>query len=512
MLASGEISTHPIVSLALNPNPGTSLLAVTYLDGDLALLDPLTNQQLKCFRAECQSLAASSNGRLLASGGAYGIINVYEFGTLQTVYRMRSMNSYIKKIRFSKDSMLLADIRGSQCTIWAPESVIDVNSDTTSTAMTEPFLLNEKAKINIIAAEGASDSVFCGMDDGSITVYSRKTAECLQTIFKHEAPVRLLAWCQRTGALLSIDAGNTIIVQKVQESAGQRYLGNISVIFQSRPTTDRAITDILVGEAARKFAVSTRESLHLFNLDSGELEKDELYAHTTGMRKLAPHGACHNLFLCVDDSRIHICSWVDLLEVKSFSFSTGNDTAYLKSVFAFTFGPHQRVVAEQRDPKSWTSTAGVEIFDLPCHGTMKGNDSDKIDEDSSGRVLSSRMIMTIRNMSVLAPRPSHAVGPASPISGIVHVIGCSEKGRLTFLDRHSWACSVQLDQTCSEVTRSHDQSKMDVFRHFFVPTDWLAERRDMVCRLIEEDIALARGCDLVIIKGGFAHAEKVSPE
>jgi hypothetical protein len=43
-LSNGETSTHVVVALAFNPNPDISLLAVAYLDGDLALIDPFTDR------------------------------------------------------------------------------------------------------------------------------------------------------------------------------------------------------------------------------------------------------------------------------------------------------------------------------------------------------------------------------------------------------------------------------------------------------------------------------------
>ncbi|CDM29077.1 hypothetical protein DTO013E5_5806 [Penicillium roqueforti] len=85
-LSNGDTSTHVVVALAFNPNPDISLLAVAYLDGDLALLDPFADKQLECFRANCQTLAPSPDGRLLAAGGANGIIHVYEFDTFKLLY------------------------------------------------------------------------------------------------------------------------------------------------------------------------------------------------------------------------------------------------------------------------------------------------------------------------------------------------------------------------------------------------------------------------------------------
>lgn len=150
-LSSGETCTHAVVALAFNPNPDISLLAVAYLDGDLALLDPFADQQLECFRANCQTLAPSPNGRLLAAGGANGIIHVYEFVTFKLLYRVKSSNSYIKQIAFTRDSLLLADIRGAQCSVWEPEALLrdslsEDSSGPSSTTVVETVFHGSQSK------------------------------------------------------------------------------------------------------------------------------------------------------------------------------------------------------------------------------------------------------------------------------------------------------------------------------------------------------------------------------
>jgi len=52
-MSTGETSRHVVVALAFNPNPNIGLLAVAYLDGDLALIDPFADEQLECFQANC---------------------------------------------------------------------------------------------------------------------------------------------------------------------------------------------------------------------------------------------------------------------------------------------------------------------------------------------------------------------------------------------------------------------------------------------------------------------------
>ncbi|KAL9122320.1 MAG: hypothetical protein Q9187_001129 [Circinaria calcarea] len=113
-LPSGETSTHLVTALVFNPNPAIGLLAASYLDGELVLLDPFNDQNSESFRADCHTLAASPDRHLLAGGAGFGIIKIYEFDTLRLLYRVKSSNFYIKQLAFSRDSLHFADIRGSQ--------------------------------------------------------------------------------------------------------------------------------------------------------------------------------------------------------------------------------------------------------------------------------------------------------------------------------------------------------------------------------------------------------------
>ncbi|KAG9496700.1 hypothetical protein J7337_011481 [Fusarium musae] len=271
-LSNGETSTHVIVALAFNPNPDIGLLAVAYLDGDLALLDPYTDRQLECFRANCQTLAPSPNGRFLAAGCANGIIHVYEFDTFKLLYRVKSSNSYIKQLAFSKDSMLLADIRGSQCTVWKPEALLreslsDDSSGLTSATLIETVSLEAKAKVTSMALHHKSTVILCGKDDGSVVFYERKTGASLGVLYKHKSAVRLLVWIENRDALLSVDASNRIFLYRIQMSTDKGWLTDPVELFKTRLDSEKAITDVSIGDVAAKFLVSTRESDHLFDLN-----------------------------------------------------------------------------------------------------------------------------------------------------------------------------------------------------------------------------------------------------
>lgn len=61
-LSTGESSTHPVTALVFNPNQYIEMLAASYLDGDLVILDPFDGQEVVSTRAQCTTIAASPNG------------------------------------------------------------------------------------------------------------------------------------------------------------------------------------------------------------------------------------------------------------------------------------------------------------------------------------------------------------------------------------------------------------------------------------------------------------------
>ncbi|KAH6873959.1 hypothetical protein B0T10DRAFT_499546 [Thelonectria olida] len=507
--SSGETSTHRVVALTFNPNPNIGLLAVAYLDGDLALLDPFTDQQLECFRANCQTLAPSPNGRLLAAGGADGIIHVYEFDTFKLLYRVKSSNSYIKQLGFARDSLRLADIRGAQCTVWEAEGLLrdslgDDSSGATSTSMVETVSVEAKAKITAIVVHPTADVIFCGKDDGSVVLYSRTTAAPLRTLYSHKSAVRVLAWCQQRDAILSVDASNGIFLHGIQKSVNQGW--DVATLFKSRLESDKAIIDVLVGELAGKFMVSTRESDHMFTLNGGEHEREQTWPHIPGGRKWLSYPQSSLHLVCVDRVKARIYCWADWSEVGSFSLSLDNDTAPLRNVMFYSLGQGQRMLVELPDRNGSTNTNSIVLFDADCLIPENDETRSLLEECHDAKAASDQFATDSGRANSVTPRCSRIMTFGK---NIAHVIGINEARKLVFLDRSSWVCSADLSEGGRGIGQVPGSDTIEVLRHFFVPYDWFAGRRDIVGALMQRDIILTRGGDLAVIKGGLNYSKSI---
>lgn len=511
-LSSGETSTHVVVALAFNPNPNIGLLAVAYLDGDLALLDPFADQQVECFRANCQTLAASPNGRLLAAGGADGIIHIYEFDTFKLVYRVRSSNSYIKQLSFTKDSLRIADIRGAQCTVWEPatllrESLSDGSSGTTSASIVDTVFLEAKSRISAMLVHPPLEAIFCGRDDGAVILYCRKTAVSLCTLYSHNSPVRLLAWCQQRSTLLSVDASNRIFSYNIEKSPNQGWL--VALVFQSQLKSEKAIVDILVGEAAGKFVVSTRESDHLFSMD-GTHEEERTYQGTPRIRKWFSHPRLSGHMVCADNFQAYIYSWTDWSKVEPFSLSIDCHSAQLKSLTPYSLGQEQGILIELSEREGSAETSGLVMVDADSFPACDLNDSVRPEELEKSHIVQPSSLEKDKDPMRSPSSLALSVGSAALAKRIAHVIGIAVSGKLVFLDRSSWVCSCDLGEAAFKAGHSPEPSTPEYFRHFFVPYDWFAGSRDIIGAIAQRDVVFARGCDVMIIKGGFEHSERVS--
>jgi WD40 repeat protein len=106
--------------LVFSLDPNADLLAASYSDGELVLLDTYEGTVKEKTLANAQNLASSPNGRTLACADSVGTIQLFDFETLKLLYRIRSDEYGIKKLAFSGDNCRLLDIRGSECRVWDP--------------------------------------------------------------------------------------------------------------------------------------------------------------------------------------------------------------------------------------------------------------------------------------------------------------------------------------------------------------------------------------------------------
>ncbi|KAJ6790358.1 hypothetical protein PWT90_08554 [Aphanocladium album] len=516
-LPTGETSTHPVTAMVFNPNPSIELLAATYLDGNLALLDPLEDKQVECFRANCQSLAASPNGRLLAAGGADGIIYLFEFDTLKLLYKVKSQSSFIKSLCFAKDSFIFADIRGTRCTVWEPEAMLqdslgDDSSGITSNSTIEVTNVESTANITTISALTQSNTIYCGKDDGTVGCYSPSTAACLGIISKHNVAVRhLRSW--ESGQMiwiLSIDIANRILLHSTSFSKGEFTAAELRL--EMRLKAAGAITDLLLNISEWKLLLSTTDVDYLVNISYEKTVGDRtlscLAARQTG-RRWVDHPTDTSQIMCISGESVEIRFWKSFTETRNIALKIPEamvDFLQLRKAMPITLRGTPMLMMELFDPTRGVMSIGV-LENL-----------DRTNMDPKCAQLDSATAETVGLMDTPDDNADELVqsmgGEKEHLQfheikaesfNVSHVIGHSS-GSLVFLSKDSWVCSADLSERAS-VTASNSQAEGEIraTRHFFLPHTWLAGRREMPSALMQRDILLARGSELVIIRGYADH-------
>lgn len=503
-LSNGETSTHVVSALVFNPNINIELLAASYLDGQLALLDPINDQEHVSFRADCHTLAASHDGRLLAGGAGSGIIQVYEFDTLRLLYRVKSSNFYIKQLSFSPDGLHFADIRGSQCNVWEPavllrDMVGDDSSIDSSSSVVEIISSDSKIRISAITLHHNAEVSFCGKEDGSVSIYSLKSGAQTGILYCHKSLVRILNWCPLTDAIISVDASNCIFAWKLKPDPQHGWVVD-KQLFQSRLDCGRSIIQVLPGEVTGKFILSTRESDHFWSIE-GRQEEVRDHFDKPGTRIWFQHPQSPIHMICVDSKCARIYAWGDWSEVAHVPLSLDMEESQLKRIIPFTVDRRQRILIEMSELNGSARTHKIHIFNMNSFdiGHASTNGPIRNAADVGGAIEKTQLPQKSNPRTQLtAPLRSQIDILADYVS---HIIGISDNGKLVFLDVNSWVCSAGLE--------SMHISSFSYSRHFFVPYDWFSGTRDIICALTRRDVMFARNDDVAIIKGGLDFMEKV---
>ncbi|KAF7156482.1 hypothetical protein CNMCM5623_010152 [Aspergillus felis] len=500
-LSDGGMSTHLVTALVFNPNPAIGLLVASYLDGELVLLNPFDDQILESHRANCHTLASSPDGRLLAGSAGFGAVQIYEFDTLTLLYRVQASSLHIKQLSFSIDSLHCVDIRGSQCNVWEPpmllrSSVGDDTSENSSQSFVEAISTDTKVQISAIAVNSDRDVVLCGRDDGSVSLYDARTGSRKLEICRHNSSVRILEWWTQHDLAISIDVSNKILAWNVRKSAEGEWVAE-RMAFQTRLESGSSIIQLLTSKAIGKFLISTRESDHLWQVDGRE-ENSRIYTDRLGVRKWVqhPHSAHHAM--CFESTAVRVYTWDKWLQVLSVSLDISVRELEFKSIKLFAFHTAKGVLVELSESGGPAKTQNLYLLDAQSfEANNKYNVKDAVPV-SPGLDDALAPLSIVEGQGV--QEGESLVSPVEPrlallSQRVAHVIGICESSRLVFLDTGSWVCSVSLENRTPDIT--------SYSRHFFIPYDWVAGSRDVICAVLRRDILFARNDDLVIIRGGF---------
>lgn len=224
-----------VAQILFNPNPSVELLAVTYQDGELALFKTWNQEEVASVSGDAYTMAATPDGRTVATGDMLGTIKLWDFESLHLLYCIKSPDYEIRSLAFSGDGLRLFDLRDSKSKVWEPSALVrktmsDDSSISESASGNEAATTvgdyGETIAITVMLVSPTADCVFLGKDDGTVHCYDI-TSGTLTQLYSHRFGVlpTIISWNPEAMLIATADASSTLVVWRLerQQHAGAAW-------------------------------------------------------------------------------------------------------------------------------------------------------------------------------------------------------------------------------------------------------------------------------------------------
>jgi hypothetical protein len=319
-----ETAVRPpqVLDVVFNPAVESDLMAVAYQDGDIVTIqiDDWNPQQIATYHIHARVLASSADGRTLAAGDTKGDVALFVFDTLRLMHRISVIEEAVTGIIFASNSLRFYDIRGRSCNIWEPSvlvrkgSVDDNSSDPeeTMSAAAEHFeqpvthLFDDDRAITAMTPAGDEKFLFCGREDGSVTVHDVTTGKQVLELRLHAVDIRQIAWYAPTGLFVSVDTSRRCIGTRLSApSLGAGGWRRLEQVFSFKAAG--AVSQTLVRPDGLAVLVSTECGEDLWQDD-----KVVTSTHSLGKSRWTLHPTDTSRLLLFDGERVHLHCWTGL--------------------------------------------------------------------------------------------------------------------------------------------------------------------------------------------------------
>jgi WD40 repeat protein len=468
-----------INALAFSCAPDTHLLAVSYWDGDLILLDTSDMSVKETTMGSAYILVSSPDGRTLATAGNQGDVQLFDFESLKLLYRISLDGYYIKALAFSADSRRLLDIRGSQCQIWDPmalarQDIDDGSSDTVSVS-TAPQKIREMGPSDIVlitalAYHDNGDIFFCGKEDGSVWLYDSNTGQDVEKLYGLPGGVPIMSLHYNKTYLSSTDSSSRVTTHKLLRSHIGWGIGRTLLDHRA----GEAVRQVLSNNDHSRFLVSTTSADSVWSGTTlGKFELlDSISRKDAPNRRWANHPTNADLLILVTDNFVHLYDWVSLTEVtanKGIPLHGANPGLRIHTVMP-CFN-NSMIAAAFSDSATNRPRPHVLLFHLA---------------DLS---VSTKKVLEGVKYEYLADRAEFLIG--------------THGNRLVFLDSAGWVCSV-----ASVKAGTTEKTDGNLMRHFFLPSDWLSNNNELLIEVTKQgDVIIVKRDEVAVVKRGLSNIE-----
>jgi WD40 repeat protein len=478
-----EVPTD-VTSMAFNPV--LSMMAIGLLDGELRTFGVWDLAKVAEAKVDATYLAASPDGRTLIAGMTSGYIQIHDFESLNIQHIIPYDDEEIVGMRFTENGLRFLDIRRHELNVWEPSVLVQRqdNDDSTSEGQTsfstapsqyvQSYAGIEEPLITSMTIHHSGDYIFCGKENGTVTVYDTKKGRPMKTLYNHlMSSVIHMDWNSAKEVLVSSDNSSRILLHRIimvqtRSASGPRYAWQAQMLLDRR--LDQPVRQVLLSVDGEYLMVSTLQSDDLWTMNGRVAYSHQCdHPHQIGTlsQKWNTNPRHKRQLFEVHSEGAHVLQWERHSENGPILTN-------------FTVEADNRINSQFRDSGVYFMKVGVEAW--------VAYDSNPLtrplvwpNPPSSSSTVAAVSAGSLQQLSLVAPEATHLVGMF--------------RSQLVFLNEDEWICSMRLDEA--------GQQKPPT-RHFPIPHCWEGNNRHWLCLVsIKGDVILAKGEELAIVKRGL---------
>ncbi len=470
-----------------NRNPAVELLAVASQDGELAIFDPWTRQEIASVSGEAYTLACAPDGRTLATGDMRGSIKLWDFDTLTLLYCIKSDDYEVRSLAFSGDGFRLYDIREAKTKVWEPSALVRKSlsdESSISESIAQPATVvdrsQEATETISLAGMGAEQLALVGREDGSVVLFDTSSAKLQKPLYYHHRNLMVthVSW-SAGGYIATADASSIIQVWAISKGAANTMEANQKVM---EVKISSSIQSIALSPSGSELLVCEASSNSVYWIPNAEIELAPKISTTEesggagGTWAWLPRPIAGYNLAMVSDSTLHLYQTNDTAKAIS-----------LKAKATLAFDGNRLLSSAHR--LALTRTSKFLAVDLK---NKREADSEKL------------LVYHLDILDGAERGPDNSLGTLRPLLCLHHktiriFIGWHNHV-LVFLDTDLWICSIDMASIKSGETRSYTRR-----RHFFIPYELIGSNNDVAPVLASEtSIVFPRQGSLSIIENALS--------
>lgn len=497
-VSSGELicwardeESRLVSALMFNPNPIIDLLLVIFGDHGLALYDTWSGGLVTTRKSPrgngLMSATCSLDGRTLATVDNNGILQIWDFESLNLLYHVLTPYSSFRMLSFTPDGAGVVEVTDPGMRVWAPATLVrehngedhSVNDDAVNLPPIEgEYEMRRASKITALYAHPSLPILFGGKQDGQVLAFSTKTGEQIAHLYTHSHAASISELAIGTNHLLASSDTNGRVQIWQLGSGGLSTFEDRSLTFQIKLPV--RVTQLCFSKHGSHLLVSTENHDTVYTTEDGSCVGTLHF--TAQERKVwrwlatpTNQDQGDEFYLVMDHTMAKYSTHEFPSRLPDFGvqlqYSTGAESEEVKVEFAAICPSTKTLALEIRHTSGFLSSSTLFLFDL-SEAASSGTPNTK--------------------------------PPLAPISDLLSkhckkFIGFIERTKsFVFLHQNLWLCSIDLDGL----------SQGRFTQHFFVPYEYMsADNTVLPVKTADNAIGFCRHGRMAIIKNGFNFRE-----